>query len=70
MSEPLEMIAEEARRKADQALLLARVFASVGTLGGGLSCLLAGLIAPKFGAMYAEMGGEFPVISRLVVEQS
>jgi hypothetical protein len=68
MSEPAEMVAEDARRKADQALLLARVFASVGTLGGGLSCLLVGLIGPKFGIMFSEIGGELPLISRLIID--
>lgn len=66
MSEPAEMVAEDARRKADQALLLARVFASVGTFGVGLSCLLVGLIAPKFGVMFGETGVELPMISRLI----
>lgn len=68
MSEPAEMVAEDARRKADQALLLARVFASVGTLGVGLSCLLVGLIAPKFGVMFGEIGGELPMISRVIID--
>ena len=66
MSEPAQMIAEDARRKADQARLLVRVFASVGTLGVGLSCLLVGLIAPKFGVIFSEIGVELPVISRLI----
>jgi hypothetical protein len=67
MSEPAEMISEDARRKSDQSLLLARVFASVVTLGVGLTCLLAGPVAMKFGTMFAELGVELPVISRLIV---
>ncbi len=67
MSEPSEMVAEEARRKADQALLLARVFAS-GVVGMfTLGCFLMGPAATRFGVMFAELGVELPVISRLVV---
>jgi hypothetical protein len=62
------MIAEDARRKAVHALLLTRIFASVATLVLGLPCLLAGPIARKFGVMFAEMGGQLPVISRWIVE--
>lgn len=67
MSEPTEMVAEDARRKADQALLLARVLASafVGMLT--LLCFLIGPAAARFGTMFAELGVELPMISRLVV---
>ena len=68
MSEPGEMIAEDARRKASHALLLTRIFASVATLVLGVPCLLAGPIAGKFGVMFAEMGGQLPVISRWIVD--
>ena len=67
MSEPAEMVAEDARRKADQALLLARVFASVVMGALALLCFLVGPAAARFGAMFAELGVELPVISRLVV---
>lgn len=67
MSEPAEMVAEDARRKADQALLLARVFASVGMGALALLCFLIGPIATRFGTIFAELGVELPVISRLVV---
>lgn len=68
MSEPLEMIAEEARRKADQALLLARIFASVVTLLLLLLGAVAGSSAARYGMMFAEMGvdAELPLISRFV----
>jgi hypothetical protein len=68
VSEPVDRIAEDARRNASHALLLTRIFASVATLVLGLPCLLAGPIAGKFGTMFAEMGGQLPVISRLIVE--
>lgn len=67
MSEPVEMVANEARRKADHALLLARVFATVVTLVVGLSSLLAGSMGQGFRVMFAEMGVELPTISRLVI---
>ena len=68
MSEPLEMIAEDARRKADQALLLARIFATVVTLLLLLLGALAGSSAARYGVMFAELGvdAELPVISRFV----
>lgn len=62
------MIAEDARRKADQALLLARVFATVLTLAVGMTSILAGPIALKFERMFAEIGGELTVISKLIVD--
>lgn len=67
MNEPVEMVAEEARRKADHALLLARVFATGVTLVFGFSSLLVGSSARAFRVMFAEMGVELPTISRLVI---
>jgi hypothetical protein len=68
MSEPVEMIAEDARRKSDQALLLARIFASVVTLLLLLLGALAGSSAARYSVMFAELGfdAELPVISRFV----
>jgi hypothetical protein len=68
MSEPVEMIAEDARRKADQALLLARIFASVVTMLLILLGAVSGSSAARYGTMFAELGidAELPVISRLV----
>jgi hypothetical protein len=68
MNEPAEMIAGEARRKADQALLLARIFASVVTVAVGGSGVLVGSAAGPFHEMFAELGVELPVISRLLIE--
>lgn len=67
MSEPAEMVAEDARRKADQALLLARVFASVAVGMLALLCLLIGSVATKSGTLFAELGVELPLISKWVV---
>lgn len=68
MSEPAEMVAEEARRKADQALLLARVFASVVTLAVGATGMLVGTMAGPFQEMFAEMGVELPILSKILIE--
>jgi len=71
MSEPLEMVVERSAAQSAQALLLARVFATVVTL----VLLLMGLIVcpagARFGAMFAELGtdGQLPVISAIVVRQ-
>lgn len=62
------MIAEDARRKADQALLLARVFASVVTVLLLLLGAVAGSSAARYAVMFAELGvdAELPLISRFV----
>jgi hypothetical protein len=62
------MVADEARRKAEQALLLARVFASVVTVAVGATGLLVGWMAGPFQEMFAEMGVELPMISKLLIE--
>ena len=68
VSESGEMIAEDARRKSEQALLLARIFATVVTLLLLLLGALAGSSAARYGVMFAEFGvdAELPVISRFV----
>lgn len=68
MSETSEMVAEDARRKADHALLLARIFATVVALLLLLLGALAGSSAVRCGVMFAEFGvdAELPVISRFV----
>lgn len=62
------MIAEDARRKADQALLLSRVFASVVTVLLLLPGAVAGSSAARYAVMFAEIGvdAELPLISRFV----
>ena len=68
MCEPSGIAAEEAMQQSSHALFLTRVFATVAALVLGLPCLLAGLIAKKFGIMFAEIGAELPVISQLIVK--
>jgi hypothetical protein len=70
MSEPAEMIAEEARWKADQALLLARIFASGVTLAVGATGGWVAAMAGPFQEMFAGFAVELPVISRLLIENS
>lgn len=67
MSEPVEMVAEEARRKADQSLLLARVLATAVAFVFGVSGLLAGLAAGPFRDLFVATGAELPSISRVVI---
>lgn len=69
MNEPAEMMAEDARRQAGQALLLARVFATAVTLLLLLLSLLAGSSASRYGVMFSELGmdAELPVISTVAV---
>jgi hypothetical protein len=71
MSEPMEMTVERSVAQSAQALLLARIFATVLTL----VLLVIGLIvcssASKFGAMFAELGSDaqLPMISAIAVRQ-
>ncbi|MCW1924828.1 hypothetical protein OKA05_19850 [Luteolibacter arcticus] len=72
MNEPLEMAVERSVARSAQALLLARVFATVLTLVLLVVGLFVCSTASKFGAMFAELDADaqLPVISGIALRHS
>jgi hypothetical protein len=67
MNEPVEMVVERSAVQSAQALLLARIFATVLTLVVLIVGLMVSTSASKFGAMFAELGtdAQLPMISTI-----
>jgi hypothetical protein len=69
MNEPIEMAVERATAQSAQALLLARVFATVLTIVLLVTGLIMSSSASKFGAIFAELGADaqLPVVSAIAM---
>jgi hypothetical protein len=68
MSEPVEMTVERAAVQSSQALLLARIFATVLTIVLLVTGLIMSSSASKFGAIFAELGVDaLPVVSAIAM---
>jgi hypothetical protein len=67
MNEPVEAVADDARRQAAQALLLARVVATAVTAAASLLALIAGGMASRQRDFFADLGiaGDLPMVSRI-----
>jgi hypothetical protein len=69
MSEPIEMTMERAAAQSAQALILARIFATVLTIVLLVTGLIMSSSASKFGAIFAELGADaqLPVVSAIAM---